>query len=380
MKSIDASPLDGLRDALGQVIADQRREWRRERELIQAQAGQIIAELRAQNVELAAQLRAMVEERLALLRDGKDGLPGRDGAPGRDGIDGRDGVDGKNGRDGAPGQDGKDGSPGADGLPGRDGADGRQGADGKDGQEGAPGKDGADGNPGRDGIDGRDGADGKDGAPGEPGRDGVDGAPGRDGVDGRDGAPGLDGKDGAPGRDGVDGKEGLPGREGPPGKLPLVTEWTDRVYYESDAVTHEGSVYQAIRDTGRPPPHEDWRCIAAAGRNGEDGRTFRVRGTWSETAEYRALDVVALNGAGFVARRDQPGPCPGEGWQLIASQGKRGQPGERGPSGEKGDRGPPGPAVRSIQIDDQGLLILINSDGSRAECDFYPLLAKISQA
>jgi hypothetical protein len=29
---------DALRDALGQVISDQRREWRRERELIEAQS------------------------------------------------------------------------------------------------------------------------------------------------------------------------------------------------------------------------------------------------------------------------------------------------------------------------------------------------------
>jgi hypothetical protein len=58
--------------------------------------------------------------------------------------------------------------------------------------------------------------------------------------------------------------------------------------------------------------------------------------------------MVALNGSGFIARRDDPGPCPGEGWQLIASCGKPGKPGlkgergDRGEPGEKGERGLPG--------------------------------------
>ena len=62
-----------------------------------------------------------------------------------------------------------------------------------------------------------------------------------------------------------------------------------------------------------------------------------MRSTFNETAEYHRLDVVALNGGSFIALKDAPGPCPGPGWQLLASQGKRGV------AGEKGERGPPGP-------------------------------------
>jgi hypothetical protein len=56
----------------------------------------------------------------------------------------------------------------------------------------------------------------------------------------------------------------------------------------------------------------------------------RVRGTFDLKTNYVSNDVVACNGASFVARQDNPGPCPGPGWQMIAAQGKRGVAGERG--------------------------------------------------
>jgi hypothetical protein len=270
---------------------------------------------------------------------------------------------------------------------------------------------------GRDGIDGRDGLNGTDGAPGERGFDGPagkDGAPGCDGANGKDGQDGksveletvtelvrieigkagvpdlvqkavnalprpADGKDGAPGErgaDGLNGKDGEPGKEGPVGKLPLVKAWLDTVHREGDVVSHEGATYQAMRDTGKAPPHADWTCLAAAGRNGADGRSIMVRGTYSEDADYSALDLVALNGGSFIAKRDNPGLCPGEGWQLVASQGKAGKPGERGLPGPAG-RGDPGSPVISASIDGNGLLTLVNGDGSAVECDMYPVLSKL---
>ena len=57
----------------------------------------------------------------------------------------------------------------------------------------------------------------------------------------------------------------------------------------------------------------------------------RVRGTFDPKEKYVSNDVVACNGASFVARRDNPGICPGPGWQMIAAQGRRGIAGERGP-------------------------------------------------
>jgi hypothetical protein len=65
-----------------------------------------------------------------------------------------------------------------------------------------------------------------------------------------------------------------------------------------------------------------------------------LRGTYAPTSKYRGLDVVALNGASFAALRDDPGPCPGDGWQLLVKQGKQGPPGDAGPRGERGDRAP----------------------------------------
>jgi hypothetical protein len=72
---------DALRDALGQVISDQRREWRRERELIEAQSRETISQLRAEVIELRTALREEVVARLAAVRDGEDGKDGRDADP-----------------------------------------------------------------------------------------------------------------------------------------------------------------------------------------------------------------------------------------------------------------------------------------------------------
>jgi hypothetical protein len=76
-----------------------------------------------------------------------------------------------------------------------------------------------------------------------------------------------------------------------------------------------------------------------------------VRGTFDETQEYRRLDVVARNGGSFVALKDAPGPCPGPGWQLIASQGRRGAAGEKGERGERGPTGSSGATISGWQID-----------------------------
>src|SRR5262245_22976288 len=78
MSDSDSSLLNELHDALGQIIADERRQWQRDLALIEAQAGTVIAELRAQNLELRTAFEAKLSEfsdngteRLALVRDGK---------------------------------------------------------------------------------------------------------------------------------------------------------------------------------------------------------------------------------------------------------------------------------------------------------------------
>ena len=148
------------------------------------------------------------------------------------------------------------------------------------------------------------------------------------------------------GATGPPGPSGPRGEQGPPGKLPLVKLWmAETVFYAGDVVAYDGGTYQAKRDTGQPPSHADWTCLAKAGR---DGESFTVRGTYNPADTYAHLDVVAYNGASFVARKNAPGSCPGPDWQLLAKIGKRG---ERGLQGETGPRGTAAPTIRDWQID-----------------------------
>ncbi|MEE4209343.1 MAG: hypothetical protein V2I43_08770 [Parvularcula sp.] len=160
-----------------------------------------------------------------------------------------------------------------------------------------------------------------------------------------------------------------------PGNFPRLKGWTDGVHYTGDVVVHDGATWQARQDTGKPPPHEDWTCIAAKGDKGDDGRSWTVRGTYGPEEMYHALDVVMLDGSSFVARQDDPGECPGDGWQLAASRGGRGKPGESA----KAIQGRPGEPVIAADVSDDGVLTLTNGDGSTVEADLYPLLAKVQK-
>lgn len=159
-------------------------------------------------------------------------------------------------------------------------------------------------------------------------------------------------------------------QDGKDGRLPVVKAWEDRVYYEGEVCSHGGATYQASVDTGRAPPHTDWTCIAAKGRDGSDADQIELCGTFDGERDYRRLSVVMLNGASFIAKKDEPGTCPGEGWQLMSQQGKRGGPGEV----KKADRGT---RPTKMNVSDDGVLRLAMDDGSSVECDLYPLLARL---
>lgn len=183
-------------------------------------------------------------------------------------------------------------------------------------------KDGKDGEPGR---DGKDGEPGERGPQGEPGRDGKDGADGRDGEKGDPGAPGERGPQGEPGERGEAGPQGEPGRDGDPGK---------------------------------------------DGEQGPPGVRVTPKGTFDAEAEYAALDIVMLGGSSFIAVKDAPGPCPGGGWQLLASRGSRGERGEKGAAGkdgrdgergERGERGIPGPGVAAFYADGGEYILTLDS-------------------
>jgi hypothetical protein len=84
----------------------------------------------------------------------------------------------------------------------------------------------------------------------------------------------------------------------------------------------------------------------------------RIRGTHDPKAEYLANDICAKDGGTFVARRNNPGPCPGDGWQLMARQGARGIAGERGPPGRDAL------TIKSWKVDRQHFLVIpVMSDG-----------------
>jgi hypothetical protein len=55
----------------------------------------------------------------------------------------------------------------------------------------------------------------------------------------------------------------------------------------------------------------------------------------------------ALHAIGSEFGDPYPGDCPGEGWQLMSTPGRRGQ---QGPRGGPGERGPAGPTIQSWQI------------------------------
>jgi len=134
-----------------------------------------------------------------------------------------------------------------------------------------------------------------------------------------------------------------------------------------------------VRDgkDGEPgPPGAD---STVPGPPGEDGKSFTGRRTYSDKETYSALDVVGLDGSSFFALRDDPGPCPGDGWQMMSPRGRAGQPGQRGEKGERGSAGPPGPPApraASLTVTDEGILTLSFDDGGTLSCDLYPLLAR----
>jgi len=84
----------------------------------------------------------------------------------------------------------------------------------------------------------------------------------------------------------------------------------------------------------------------------------RIRGTYNPHAKYSVNDVVAKEGGSFIARKNDPGPCPGDGWQLMSRQGARGI------AGPPGERGPSGRSIVSWKVDRQHFLVIpIMSDG-----------------
>ena len=206
------------------------------------------------------------------------------------------------------------------------------------------------------------GPQGERGEKGERGQDGPQGPQGERGQDGSQGPQGERGYLGERGEPGLQGPRGERGEKGDPGLLPMVRMWVeDEISYMGTVVSCDGGTWQAQKDTAQKPPHRDWLLLAAAGRNAS---TPIVRGTFDPAETYDALNIVAFNGSSFIARWNDPGECPGDGWQLIASCGRAGKPGPKGDRGEPGPRGNPGNSIIRGEIDRKTYTLkLIASDG-----------------
>jgi hypothetical protein len=166
----------------------------------------------------------------------------------------------------------------------------------------------------------RDGEKGERGEKGEKGDQGETGQAGQSGAKGDQGDKGDTGEagqaiPGPAGRDGIDGKDGAPGERG---------------------------------ERGLP------------GDPGVDGHTlFNIRDTYDAAETYLMGDVVTLNASWFVARKDEPGPCPGPDWKAGPS-GRKGEPGPRGQRGEVG------PVIAGWDIDRKRFVAVpILNDGSK---------------
>ena len=294
---------DALFDAGAWVIAQLRKDWSHHIELMEAQSREIIASMRAEMIERLAAFGADVDKRLANVHDGEPGRNGRDGEPGQRGMQGEPGLRGEAGPRGESGEPGRNGEMGLIGPPGERGEAGPRG---------------------------------EKGDAGEPGRNGANGERG---------------------------DRGLPGERGdagPRGSVAGIVPWTDRIFYAGDLASHLGNSWQAARDTAREPgASDDWRLVAAAGA---PGASFTIRGTFSAAEKYRALDVVTLDYGWLVARRDNPGPIPGPGWQSgpVGKRGEKGLPGDKGP---KGDPGKPAPHWVGTKIEDKTIIAVL-SDGT----------------
>lgn len=144
--------------------------------------------------------------------------------------------------------------------------------------------------------------------------------------------------------------------------MPIVKEFVPgKVHYANAIVTHDGALWQAKIDTGHTPPSDDWIALAMKGADGVDGAMPVVRGTWRATERYGKFDIVAVDGSAFIARKDAPGACPGDDWQLIAAHGRQGI---KGPPGLRGERGEAGPGIVGWKVDREKYTITpILSDG-----------------
>jgi hypothetical protein len=91
----------------------------------------------------------------------------------------------------------------------------------------------------------------------------------------------------------------------------LLKEWRERI--------------AEIKD-GEPGPQGERGMPGEMAEPGRDGVTGEARGQFDAGEVYAKHDRVASNGSEWIAKYDNPGPLPGDGW-MLGAQGKKGKPG-----------------------------------------------------
>jgi len=379
--------LDAWRICLAEALERQQRAWQRHVEFMEAKSAAIIGQLEAKIATLETRIQSRLDSIPApepgpvgpvgdIGPIGPEGPAGRAGEVGERGFRGEPGESGPRGERGSVGPVGLRGPRGIPGIKGARGDAGKAGRDGRDGKDGEPGErgnsgpvglrgprgligvrgergeKGARGEQGKRGEHGQKGERGETGQPGEQGPVGEKGERGEAGVRGPQGEPGPVGPQGPQGERGYLGERGEAGLQGPqgqkgdPGSLPMIKQWrADAISYAGEVVFCDGGSWQAQKDTAQKPPHSDWMPLAHAGRS---ATSPVIRGTFDPAQQYGALNIVAMNGSSFIAKSDDPGECPGDGWQLIASAGRQGKP---GPKGDRGEQGPAGVSLAGAEIE-----------------------------
>lgn len=317
--------LEAFADAAGAILAQQRREWSLEHAAFVAEHKALLADLRRENAELQAALKAIADESIrevaaaiAGIKNGEPGPPGPAGPMGES-------IVGPQGEKGEPGEsiEGPAGPPGLPGLPGA-GSVGPQGERGigiasivrEGGRLSFELEDGRVFDAGD--IAGERGEKGDAGPEGPAGRDGRDGLPG---VPGANGERGLDGEDG---RDGINGKDGL-------GFEDMTVEYDGERRF-----TFRLARGDTVKEWTRVVPVQLYRGVHADGAAHEPGDTV----TWGGSLYHCNEPTTEKPGAGSKA------------WTLAV---KRGQDGKDGKPGIKGDPGPEGKAGRDLtQMDHAG--------------------------
>jgi len=144
-------------------------------------------------------------------------------------------------------------------------------------------------------------------------------------------------RDGEPGERGDKGDKGDPGEAAPDMseaaiKAVLEKLRDDRLEIDEmlfvatkrfDRLATEFELRLANIKDGEPGPAG---MPGPAGPAGRDGATGEPRGKYDGKEFYQKLDRVSFNGSEWIARKDPPGPLPGDGW-MLGAMGKKGRPG-----------------------------------------------------